>query len=330
MTETDISLTLACWDYDRAQAILDGRIGIAGCHVDCHALPPSTLFPLAVGEARFDITEMSMSSYILQVARGEGAYVAVPAFLSRAYRHNGFIVRADAGIETPKDLEGKRVGIPEYQMTAGLWMRGILADEYGVATDTFQWRTGALEDGVRKDRLDLALPETMSLTPINAGETLQSLLLAGDLDAVLAPKPLQAMIDGDPRIRPLFADAAAVEAAYHRKTGFFPIMHAIGVRRSLAEAHPWLPMAIYEAFRQARDLALARLDDIWRGSANRLSLPFLHADMAELRATMGADYWSYGFADNRHELDAMCRYSVEQHLAPRRVSPEELFHPSFV
>ena len=257
MTDTPLDLTLACWDYDRAAAVLDGRVPVPGCRIDAQVHPTSTLFPLAVGEARFDVTEMSMSSYILEVAKGEGAYVAIPVFLSRAFRHNGFVVRADAGIEKPKDLEGKRVGVPEYQMTAALWMRGILAEEYGVDTDTFQWRTGALEEGTPH----------MSVTPIEAGESLQDLLLAGELDAVFAPKPLNALVAGDPRVRRLFPDFASVERAYHAKTGFFPIMHAIGVRRTIAEAYPWLPKALFDAFTQSRDLAMAKLEGIWRKPA---------------------------------------------------------------
>ena len=337
MTEDSVKLSLACWDYDRARALLDGRVAVPGCDLDCEAHPPSYLFPLAVKEARFDVTEMSLSSYILQVARGgtgganEGSdYIAIPAFLSRAFRHNGFITRADAGIETPKDLEGKRVGVPEYQMTAALWMRGILADEYGVDTDSFKWRTGALEEGVRKDRLTLDLPGHMDLAPIKEGETLQSLLLAGELDAVFAPKPLRAVTEGDPRVQRLFPDFGRVEREYHVKTGFFPIMHVVGVRKSLAAEHPWLPRALYDAFLAARNLALDDLAGIWQGSANRLSLPFFHETMEETRAAMGAAFWSYGFKDNRDELDAMCRYSLDQHLAPRRVAPEELFHESFL
>jgi len=333
MTDTPLDISLACWDYDRALPILDGRIRVPGCRLEPQALPPSTLFPLAVGEARFDVTEMSMSSYILQVSRGAAgestsAYVAIPVFLSRAFRHNGFVVRADAGINNPKDLEGRRVGVPEYQMTAALWMRGILADEYGVDTDSFHWRTGALEEGARKDRLTLDLPPHMDVRPIETGESLQSLLLAGDLDAVFAPKPLNALVAGDPRVKRLFADVATVERAYHRNTGFFPIMHAIGIRRSIVDANPWLPKALLDAFTQARDMAVQRLKDVWLGSANRLALPFFHADMENLIAGMGPDFWSYGFQANRAELDAMCRYSVAQHLSPRRVAPEELFHSS--
>ncbi len=330
MIDRPLRLSLACWDYDRAKPVLDGRVPVAGCDLATEVHPTSHLFPMAVGEAPFDVTEMSMSSYILEVARDRGAYVAIPVFLSRAFRHNGFIVRANAGIETPKDLEGKRIGVPEYQMTAALWMRGILADEYGVDTDSFRWRTGALEAGTRKDRLALDLPGHMDVQPIAAGETLQSLLLAGELEAVLAAKPIAPVIDGDPRVRRLFPDFAAAERAYHRKTGFFPIMHALGVRRTLVKAHPWLPRALYGAFLAARDMALADLDAIWRGSANRLSLPFLHETMEQTRAALGVDFWSYGFRANRAELDTMCRYSQAQHLAPRRLCPEDLFDRSVI
>lgn len=327
MADADIPISLACWDYDRVQAIFDGRVAVEGCRLDCHALPTSELFPLAVGAARFDVTEMSMSSYILQVARGEGSYVAIPVFLSRAFRHGGFLVRADAGIETPRDLEGRLVGVAEYQMTAGLWMRGILADEYGVDTDKIRYRTGALEAGVRKDRLPLALPDHIDIARIPEGATLESELLAGNLDAVFAAKPIKSLIDGDPRVRRLFPDYATAEADYFRRTGFFPIMHVVGVRRSLAEAYPWLPARLFQAFDRARALAVERLEAVWRGSANRLTLPWLGHEIERTRAVMGEDVWTYGVERNRAELDAMCRYSVEQHLAPRRVDPAELFHP---
>ena len=220
--------------------------------------------------------------------------------------------------------------MPEYQMTAALWMRGILRDEYGVDAESVHWRTGALDAGVRKERLALALPDGMVVEPIAEGETLQDLLLAGEIDGLLAPKPPQAFLDGDDRLVRLFPDFAAAEQAYHRKTGFFPIMHMIGLRKTLAEAHPWLPKALFDGFVQARDLAIERLTKIWLGNANRLSLPWLNDAMERTLSTMGKDYWTYGYTKNRGELEAACRYSIEQHLAERRVKPEELFHTSLL
>jgi 4,5-dihydroxyphthalate decarboxylase len=323
-----LKVSLATWDHDRVAAIHDGRAGVPGVEIDGHILPTSQLFPLAVREARFDVTELSVSSYLLQVSRGTSAYTAIPAFVSRAFRHNGFFARAGAGVESPADLAGRTVGVPEYQMTAALWMRGILADEYGVDLATIRWRTGALDQGVRRERLELDLPPGMVVEPIAEGQTLQQLLLAGDIDALLAPKPPAAFLDGNPAIRRLVPDYAEVEHDYHRRTGFFPIMHLIGVRKSLVAEHPKLPRALLDAFTAARDLALARLREVWLGSANRLSLPWLGASMERTLETMGPDYWPYGLKANRDELAAICRYSRAQHLAARDLTPEELFDPS--
>lgn len=323
-----LTLSLATWDHDRVMALHDGSVAVQGVAFDSHILPTGKLFPIAVQEARFDITELSVSSYALQLSRGTSAYTAVPAFLSRAFRHNGFYGRAGSGVTTPADLAGRAVGVPEYQMTAALWMRGILADEYGVDPGAIEWRTGALDEGIRHERLELDLPAGMVVRPIADGETLQDLLLRGEIDGLLAPKPPQAFLDGDPRIVRLVPDFEAAEQAYLARTGYFPIMHLVAIRKTLAEAHPWLPRALYDGFVTARDVAMARLRDVWLGSANRLSLPWLGASMERTLAAFGPDYWSYGYRANRDELDAICRYSLDQHLAARRVTPEEMFHPS--
>ena len=323
-----MKLTLATWDHDRVMALHDGRVTVPGIEFESHILPTGKLFPLAVQEARFDITELSVSSYVLQVSRGTSAYTAIPAFISRAFRHSGFYARTGSDIETLGDLAGRRVGVPEYQMTAALWMRGLLADEYGIDPAGIHWRTGALDKGVRHERLELDLPEGMIVEPIQDGETLQDLLLDGRIDGLLAPNPPRAFLEGDPRIRRILPDFGAAERAYHARTGFFPIMHLVAVRNTLVEANPWLPEALMQGFTEARDIALGRIRDVWLGSANRLSLPWLNESMEATVAAMGDDYWRYGFEGNRAELDAVCRYSVEQYLAARRVAPEELFPES--
>lgn len=318
-------VTLATWDHDRCMPLHDGRVKVPGVEFESHILPTGKLFPLAVQEARFDITELSISSYILQVSRGESAYTAIPAFVSRAFRHSGFYAQAESGITSLADLASKRVGVPEYQMTAALWMRGLMSDEYGVDPAGIHWRTGALDKGVRHERLELDLPEGMVVEPVVYGETLQELLLRGDIDALLAPNPPQAFLDGNPDIVRVFPDFGAAERDYHRKTGFFPIMHLIAVRKSLIETNPELATALLAAFTEARDIALSNLRDIWLGSANRLSLPWLNEAMENTVAAMGEAYWPYGYERNRHEVETACRYSVEQYLAARKVAPEELF-----
>jgi 4,5-dihydroxyphthalate decarboxylase len=321
-------ITLATWDHDRAMPIHDGTLTLPGIEIETTILPTTKLFPIAAQEARFDVTEMSVSTYILQLSQGTTPYTALPVFLSRAFRHNGFFARTGSGIESPADLAGRVVGVPEYQMTAGLWMRGILQDEYGVDLSTIRWRTGALDEGVRHERLALSLPPGMEVRPIADGETLQDLLLEGQIDGHLAPKPPKAFLVGDPRIRRLVPDPETTEAEYFRRTGFFPIMHVLAVRRSLLEANPGLAMALFEMFSEAKRLAMARLEEVWLGSANRLTLPWIGASLERSMAVMGKDYWSYGYAANRAELEVMCRYSSEQHLAARRVQPEEMFDPS--
>ncbi len=323
-----IDLTLATWDHDRCMALHDGRVRVPGVAIDSRIHPTSKLFPWAVQEARFDVTEMSVSSYVLQLSRGGSDYVAIPAFVSRAFRHSGFFARAGSGITSPTDFAGRKIGVPEYQMTAALWMRGILADDHGVDCASIHWRTGALDEGIRRERLELALPPGMVVEPIADGDTLQDMLLRGEIDGLLAPKPPRAFLDGDPALVRLFPDFEASERDYHARTGFFPIMHLIGVRKTLAQDYPWLPRALYDGFLESRDLALKRLREVWLGNANRVSLPWLGASMERTLATFGPDYWSYGFQKNRSEIDAICRYSVEQHLAANRVQPEALFHPS--
>ena len=325
---TGSSLTLACWDYDRTQAVLDGRAGVSGWRIDATIAPPGELFPLAVGEAPFDVTEMSLSSYLIQVARGEGEYVAVPAFVSRAFRHGGIYVRDGAGIETPKDLEGRPVGVPEYQMTMALWARGILQDEYGVDFRTLRYRTGGANKPGRKERMALDLPKTMDVKPIPEGDTLNGLLVAGDLDAVIAPSPPDAFTaNAKGPVRQLFADPVAVEKDYYVRTGLFPIMHVIGVRRSLAISNPGLAAEIFRAFVEARDLAIGELEHSARASANRLTLPWFADEWEATKALMGPSPWPYGVAENRKDLETAVRYSREQYLSGRELSVEELFVP---
>ena len=318
-------LTLACWDYDRTRALLEGRVGVAGWRIDAKVQPPEETFPRAVADAPFDVSELSLSSYLMQVSRGEGAYIAIPAFVSRAFHHGAIYVRTKRGIETPKDLEGRLVGVPEYQMTMALWVRGILGDEYGVDFRKIRYRTGGANKPGRKERLALELPEDMDVAPIPEGSTLNELLLAGELDAVIAPTPPDGFTAGDKAVRRLFADPVAEEQAYYAHTGLFPIMHVIGVRRTLADEHPGLAADLFRAFVEARNLAMREHDLTARSSANRMMLPWFADQWEATKDLMGDDFWPYGVAENRAELEAVCRYSHEQNLGRKRLSVEALF-----
>ena len=322
----DRSLSLACWDYDRTRAVLDGRAVVKGWCINSTILSPEELFPKVISEAPFDITEMSFSSYLMQVDRGNGAYVAIPAFVSRAFRHGGIYVRTRAGIKTPKDLEGCLVGVPEYQMTMALWVRGILHDEYGVDLHNLRYRTGGNNRPGRFERLQLNLPKTMDVKPIAKEDTLNGLLLAEKLDAIIAPSPPNAFSTVDQRsISQLFADPVAVEKDYYTRTGLFPIMHVIGLRRSLVEANPGLAAEVFGAFVEARALAIKYLENAARASANRLTLPWFANEWETTKALMGPSPWPYGVTENLNELEAAVRYSYEQYLISRKLSIDELF-----
>lgn len=307
-----LPLSLGCVATDRTRPILDGRVTIPGVDLLPVIGEPEDLFRRALRDRAFDITELSMGSHIVTTARGDAAYVGIPVFLSRAFRHSAITIRTDRGIRAPEDLAGRTIGVPEYQQTAALWARGILREQHGVDTRGIAWRTGG-------ERVPITLPDGLDVRPL--GEDLSIALAEGRLDALIAPRP--PTVPGP--IAPLFPDARAAEAAWHAKTGFFPIMHGLAIRRDLAERHPWLPVELFRAFARAKAISLAELRQT---NVLRVSLPWIAAAYAEQAALMGGDIWPYGFARNRDEVAAMIRFAVADGLAAAPVPPEVLFHPS--
>jgi 4,5-dihydroxyphthalate decarboxylase len=273
----------------------------------------------------FDVTEISMSSYIMTTARGDAHYVAVPAFVSRLFRHSGIYIRTDRGITRPEDLKGKTIGLPEYQITANVWIRGTLKDEYGVKPSDIRWRRGGLEDPGREERASIKLPADIDLQPIPEHRTLSDMLAAGELDGLFSARAPSCFLRGAPNVARLFPDYPAVEEAYFKKTRIFPIMHAIGLRRSLAEKHPWLAVSVYKAFLKAKELCMHELGQIGHLAT---SLPWSVAEYGRVRKVMGEDYWSYGAYANRHVLDTLTRYSHDQGLSVRKLDVDEMFAPS--
>ena len=313
---TRLSLTLACTASDRTRPVLDGRVTVPG--VDLVPLPgePEDIFRRALRDRAFDIAELSMGSHIVTTARGDAPYVGVPVFPSRAFRHSAVYIRTDRGIAGPADLAGRTIGLPEYQQTAALWVRGILREHYGVDTRRIAWRTGG-------ERVAIDLPGGFDVHPL--GEDLPEALAAGRLDALVAPRPPAALEDSGAPVGRLWPDYRSEEIAWHRATGFFPIMHCIAVRRDVAERHPWLPVELFRAFARARAMALAELRLV---NVLRVSLPWAAAAYEEQAAVMGGDLWPYGFARNRDEIAAMVRFAVADGLAEDAIPPEGLFHPS--
>jgi 4,5-dihydroxyphthalate decarboxylase len=320
---TKLTVSLAGVDYDRTRAIFDGTVGIEGCEVICVAMSPEEAFR-AFRYQEFDITELSLSNTMNLIAKGACPYIGISVFPSRLFRHSSIYIRTDRGIERPEDLRGKVVGVPEYQMTAAVWVRGILQDEYGLRAAEVKWRNGGLEQPGREARVPLALPPEIELQPIPANETLSAHLDDGMLDALisaLAPS----CFGRNPKVQRLFPDYRAAEEAYFQRTRMFPITHLVGIRRSLVERHPWLPVNTYVAYLKAQDLCYRQMETIGHLFT---TLPWPVEELQRARTLMGEDFWSYGVEPNRRELEAVARYAHEQGINPREVAPEELFAPS--
>jgi 4,5-dihydroxyphthalate decarboxylase len=322
---TEVPITIACGNYDRTRAIKDGLVKVDGCAVTYLPLYPEEIFHRAFKFQEFDVSELSLSSYLRTVAAGTSAYVGVPAFVSRIFRHSGMYIRKDAGIEKPQDLRGKRIGVPEYQITAVVWMRGMMQHEYGVKPSEIHWRSGGQEQAGREERTPLKPIAGLDLQPIGEHQTLVGMLRDGELDALFTARAPSSFLKGEPHIARLFPDTRAAERAYFKKTGMFPIMHLIGIRKTLVEKYPWLPTSIYKAFLEAKALAMIDLRDV---NALMVTLPWLEAETNETSAIMGEDFWKYGIKENMREIEALSQYAYEQGLVDRKLKVEELFHPS--
>lgn len=308
---------------DRVQDLYYGRLPVEG--IDLHflsLLPFEAFHRLMAGE--FDAGEMSLSTFIVKVSRGERDLVAIPVFPSRTFRHNAVYVGDDRGIDGPEDLAGRRVGVPEYHMTAALWVRGLLEHEHGVRPADLEWVTGGLRDAGRRPLVDVEVPD-VRITHVT-DRSLDELLRAGELDAIIAPQAPPSFTAGQ-GVRRLFEDYPQAEQDYYRKTGIFPIMHTVVLRRELYDAHPWAAVSLFEAFDRARAAAMDRLQ---RREPPTVSLPWVQHALDETLTIMGPDFWPYGLEPNRVVLAAACRYAFEQGLTDREVEVDELFAPNVV
>jgi len=318
-----LNLSIAIGDYDRTRALIDGSVKIDGVDSVIMPLQPEEIFFRAFRHAEFDICELSLSSLTVKTAQGECPYVGVPAFVSRAFRHNAIYVRTDR-IKGPEDLKGRKVGLPEYQLTANVWARAILEDDHGVKPSDVTWVRGGIDQPGRPEKIAIALPPEIRLENAPNDETISALLDTGEIDGFMAPRP-PTCAGTNPHVGWLFPNPAAAGTDYYKRTGIFPIMHAVGVRRALAERHPWLPAAVLKAFAQAKAIGIARLANT---SASSVTLPFVEEQLKAAQALMGDDFWSYGIAANRATLETFLRHHHGQGLSSRLLTVEELFHPA--
>jgi 4,5-dihydroxyphthalate decarboxylase len=315
-----LKLTLACGDYDRTHALADGSVRPEGIDLNYIALePPGEIFWRMLRHEEFDASELSLSAYILGLARREARFVAIPVFPLRAFRHSYFWVSARSGIERPEDLKGKRVALPEYHMTAMLYIRGMLRHDYGVRADDIRWlRT-------RTERVTLNLPPQLHLEDLGPDRSLARMLERGEIDGVAGTR-MPRGIKGMGEIRPLFPNPREAELDYYRRTHIFPIMHVIAIRREVYEGNRWVADSLFKAFQEAKARAYHRMREV----TSIYSLPLLNHDVEEARRVFGEDFYPYGVEASRPTLEAALQYSVEQYLSERRLTVEELFAPETI
>jgi 4,5-dihydroxyphthalate decarboxylase len=323
-----VPLTLACGDYDRTQPLISGIVRPAGIDLTCLPMTIEEIFFRMARFREFDIAEMSLSTYLISKATGpEAPFIAIPAFLSRSFRHSGIYVHTASCIKKPQDLVGRTVGLAEYQLTANVWIRGILADRYGVPVSAVRYRTGGLHQPGRPEKLPVKLPDDIDISPIGPDETLSDMLAAGTIDALYSPRTPRCFMQRHPAVGRLFPDFREVELAYWRETRIFPIMHVVAIRADAYRRDRWVARSLMDAFLQARAIALSGLSET---ASLRYMLPWLADDVAYVQRALGDHYWTYGLAGNEKALSTITRYSYEQGLIPALIEPQELFAPEIL
>jgi 4,5-dihydroxyphthalate decarboxylase len=321
----NLKLTLACWDYDRTRPLMDGRVKPEGIDLDIEILRPRQAFQRMLDKREFQVCELSLASYTALKGRGDCPFVAVPVALSKIFRHSCIYVRSGAGIRTPQDLKGKRVGTSQWSSTGLVFMRGMLQHDYGIKAQDMHWFMGGLNSFVERPLIPLDLPKDIKLDFLSGQHTLESMFAAGELDALLSLYIPKLFLKRSPNITRLFPNYKEAEQDYYRRTRIFPIMHTVVLREDIYRDHPWAARSIYQAFVQARDLAV---DGLYDTDALRVALPWLIDHVEEAWRIFGDDFWAYGLERNRPTFEAVGRYVHEQGLSPRVVSAGELFAPA--
>jgi 4,5-dihydroxyphthalate decarboxylase len=303
---------------------MENRVRFDGIDLTYLNLVIEEIFFRQMRHHEFDVSELSLSSFLVSMFEDPPPFVAIPIFPSRSFRHSGIYVNADAGIREPKDLTGKRVGCAEYQLTANVWIRGILEDEYGVAPASFTTVIGGLEDAGRVEKASVSLPGNIRTEGIGPAQTLSGMLEAGEIDAIFSPRAPSSFIRGTGRVRRLFEDTYAAERGYYERTKIFPIMHVVVIRRDLYERHRWVAQSLFKGFVDAQRMAY---DDLHQTAALKVMLPWLIKHVAETEQVMGRDFWAYGYGPNVGAIETLLRYHYQQGLSRRQLKAHEIFAP---
>ncbi len=324
---SNLSLTMACGPYDRFEALRSGMVRPEGIDLTYLAIQsPPEIFAQMVKKGSFDISEMSASMYVtLKARRGQDfPFIAVPIFPLRMFRHGFIFVNTRSGIKTPKDLEGKRVGVPAYRQTAAVWIRGLLQHEYGVSVDTFKWCEGGANNTRGNDpTMDLRPQKQIQVETIGEGKTLSRMLAAGEIDALVGARRPDCL-GTSPDVARMFPSYREVEREYYVKTSIFPIMHLLVIKESLYREKPWVAESLYKASEEAKFWCLKQMRF---SGAVRYMLPWLFADIDEMDELFGKDPWPYGIESNRRTLETLIHYLVDQSFLSGPVSLEDMFAP---
>ncbi len=320
---TALALRLAISDYDHVRDLVSGVVAVPGVTLQVEQPPVGEIFQRALRGEAWDAHEMSMGMHVARLAAGDDSLTAIPVFPSRVFRLSSFYVREDGPVQRPEDLRGRRVGDPDWAMTAGIYARGWLQHAIGVAPAEIDWVQAGLDAPGRQETLRFAFPEGLRRT--SRPETnLDAMLLSAEVDAVLSAQPPRSALIPGSGVRRLVTDVGAAEREYLRATGIFPIMHVLAVKRAVIERNPWLAPALLAAFQEAKRRSVARMGDIM---ASRFPWPWAWEAAEQARGLFGPDPWPYGVAANRRTLEAFLDFCAEQGVGARRVGLDELFVP---
>jgi len=310
-----LKVTLACGNYGRTQALINGKIEVEGVDLNYIALSPSELFWRMLNNEEFDASELSLSSYTILRSEGDNRFIALPVFPSRTFRHSCLYVRTNAGIQKPEDLKGKRIGVGDYQMTAAVWVRGFLHHDYQIKPQEMKWMVGQAVQNIKN-------PEGVEIQQIKPGQSLDKLLEEGEIDALISVILPPSFLSGSQHIRRMFPDYKKVELDYYKRTKIFPIMHTLVIKTALYEANPWLASSLHKAFVQAKERGYQRL---YNTDALSVSLPWLIDELENSLRIFNNDIWNYSLNGSLPTLQAFVQYMAEQGLIQRAMTVDELF-----
>jgi 4,5-dihydroxyphthalate decarboxylase len=319
-----LSLTMAIPEYDHTRDVVSGRVPVEGIDLTCLIYPVEEIFYRFIVYKEFDVAEISFAKYSALIAQGNTDFFAIPVFPSRVFRHSSVYVRNDGPIKKITDLKGRKVGIPEWAQTAAVYSRGFLQDQYGIELSSIHWVQAGVNQPGRIEKVDLRLPKGVEITRI-ADKSLNEMLLSGEIDAALVARAPDAFVKGNPKIRRLFDDFMDVEIDYYKKTGIFPIMHAVAVRRDVLDKNPWVARNLFTAFEEAKRRSIERVQE---ATISLFPIPWYFEHARRGMELLGKDYFPYGIEPNRKTLEAFLKWGHEQGVCKRLVDVDEMFPDS--